>query len=81
MIYKTTVTRKGQMTLPKELREKLDIKAPSRVALELGKNGRTIRIVRREDILDMAGRFKSKAGKGKDALKARERFEKEYERI
>ena len=81
MIYKTTVTRKGQMTLPKELREKLDISAPSRVAIELGEDDPTIKIVRREDILDMAGRFKSRAKKGKDALKAREKFEKEYERI
>ncbi len=81
MIYKTTITRKGQMTLPKELREKLDIKAPSRLAIELGEDGRTIRVVRREDILDMAGRFKSRAKKGKDALKAREKFDKEYERM
>ena len=81
MIYKTTVTKKGQMTLPKELREKLDIKAPSRVVLELGKNGRTIKIGPREDILDMAGRFKSKGKKGKNALKARDEFEKDYDRI
>ncbi len=80
MIYKTTVTKKGQMTLPRELREKLNIAAPSRVTLELGKDGRKIKIVPREDILDMAGRFKSRAAKNKNALKARDAFEKMYGR-
>jgi AbrB family looped-hinge helix DNA binding protein len=78
MKYSTTITKKGQMTIPKEIRENLDIKIPSQVTLDLNEKEKTVRIMPQKDILDMAGRFRIK--KPADVLKAREKFEASYER-
>ena len=78
MRYSTTITRKGQMTVPKEVRENLDISIPSQVTLDVDEKEKTVRIIPQKDILDMAGRFKVK--KPFDVLKAREKFESTYER-
>lgn len=78
MKYSTTITKKGQMTIPKAVRENLDILIPSRVTLDVDKESKTVKIIPQKDILDMAGRFKVK--KPADILKAREKFESKYER-
>ncbi len=77
MIYQSTITKKGQITVPKDLRNFLDLKPLSKVNFELEKNKKEIKIKKNPDILDLAGKFKSK----KSALKAREFFEKKYKRI
>lgn len=66
------------MTIPKEVRENLDILAPSQVTLEVDEKEKSVRIIPQKDILDMAGRFKVK--KTADAIKSREKFESTYER-
>jgi AbrB family looped-hinge helix DNA binding protein len=78
MKYSTTITKKGQMTIPKEVRENLDILIPSQITLDVDEKEKTVRIIPQKDILDLAGRFKVK--KPADVLKAREKFEKTYER-
>jgi len=51
----TTITRKGQMTVPKALRERLHLAAPSRVVLDLEERTGRITVAPVEDILDLAG--------------------------
>ncbi len=74
---KTTVTQKGQITIPKAFRQKFGVKPYSKVKLEMGKNN--IKITPVKDILDLAGKFKPK--KEKSALKAREEMSKKYQRF
>jgi len=78
MKYSTSITKKGQMTIPKEIRENLDITIPSQVTLDLNEKEKTVRIIPQKDILDMAGRFRVK--NPADILEAREKFESFYKR-
>ena len=77
MFYQTTITQKGQITIPKEVREVLKLKPSSRVVLEL--KDKEVKIKSAPDILEMAGKFKPK--RKFSALKLREKMEKEYERF
>lgn len=74
----TTVTQKGQVTLPIRLREEFDLKPYDRVRIEKGRG--FIKVHPVEDILDLARKWKLKTPKGKNALKAREWMEKHYKR-
>lgn len=73
----TTVTQKGQVTLPKKVREMFGVKKYDKVLVE----PRTdyIKIKPTEDIIDLAGKYKS--DKNKSPLKARKFMEKNYRRI
>ncbi|MBU1085035.1 MAG: AbrB/MazE/SpoVT family DNA-binding domain-containing protein [Candidatus Beckwithbacteria bacterium] len=75
----TTVTQKGQITLPKLFREQVNINLFDKVVVKLG-NGKLI-IEPTEDILDIAGSFKPKFNKDKSALDAREAMENNYSRF
>lgn len=77
MILQATVTQKGQVTIPKKFREKLGIKPYDKVNFE-EKEG-YLKITPVVDILDLAGKYQ--APKGKTALKAREKMEKNYKRF
>lgn len=72
----TTVTQKGQVTLPKAIRELFGVKEYDKVLVEPGDDH--IKIKPTEDILDLAGKYKSK--KNKTALKARKSLETNYQR-
>lgn len=72
----STVTQKGQVTIPKKLREKLGIDLFDKVYLKAERDH--IKIKPTYDILDMAGKFKP--GK-KPLLAAREKLEKKYKRF
>lgn len=74
----TTVTQKGQITIPKSLRQKFGIKSFSKVYLEADKGA--IKITSSYDILDLAGKFKPKDRK-KSVLSAREEMEKNFNRF
>lgn len=78
MTYQVSVTKKGQMTIPKEVREKLGIKTPDRVKVKLNEDNETLKIERIADIAELAGKFK--ASPGKDALAARKHMEENYKR-
>lgn len=75
----TTVTQKGQVTLPKQIRETLGIHEYDRVTVEAGKDH--IKIKPTFDILDIAGTFVPKKNKRKSALAARGAMEKHYKRF
>ena len=58
MIYTVSITKKGQMTLPKDIRDKLGITVPGRVTIKLGPKdkmglGRQVKI---EDIRKIIGK-------------------------
>ncbi len=79
MAYFTTLTKKGQITIPKELRGMLSLKTPSKVILEIEEGKKTIKITPPLDILNLAGKLKPR--KGKSAVKARDILEKHYQRL
>jgi AbrB family looped-hinge helix DNA binding protein len=76
MVYQTTITKKGQITIPKEIREILELKEGKRLEIEFAKKKKEIRIKSFPDILDLAGTFRPK--KVVDPLKIREMMGKKY---
>lgn len=78
MQFTTTVTQKGQITLPKVLRDLLNISPYDQVVISLDK--KAIKVESTQDILDLAGTVKLGKGK-KSVLDARKVFEKEYKRF
>lgn len=72
----STVTQKGQITIPKEFRQRLNIELNSRVSLKMGK--KYLQVAPLKDILDLAGKYKPRVKKS--VLKAREKFEEKYQR-
>ena len=73
----TTLTQKGQLTLPKKIREKVGLKPYSKVYLKVSAD--SVKITPTYDILDMAGKFTPK--KKKSVLSAREELDKSYKRV
>ena len=73
----TTVTQKGQITVPKAMRDKLGIKAYGAVVMDINKSQITVKPV--QDVVDLAGSFKTKVTKS--PLAARAEMEKYYERV
>lgn len=78
MTYSTTITQKGQITIPKIIRDALRMKIGQKISLELEKEEIRIRVF--PDILQIAGTIKAKKNKGVDPVKAREYMETHYER-
>jgi len=79
MVYSTTITKKGQITIPKEIREILKLEEGKKLEVEFEKRKKEIKIKPVPDILDLAGTFKPK--RKVNVLKAREAMEKIYERV
>lgn len=78
-ILTTTVTQKGQVTLPKMMRDMLNILPNSKVIVSMAKESIKIKPVG-PDILDLAGTFKIPKG-APGVLEARELMEKNYSRF
>lgn len=78
MTYSTTMTRKGQITIPKIIRDALCMTIGQKISLELEKKEIRIRVF--PDILELAGTIKANKNKGVDPVKAREYMETNYER-
>ena len=78
-MYLSTVTQKGQVTIPVYFRRRLGLKTNSRVSFVESK-GRIL-VEREPDLVDLAGTLKPKKNIGVDPLKAREYMETHYERI
>ena len=79
MTYSTTITKKGQITIPKKLRDMLRLGIKRRVILDLVEDKKEIRIKPSYDFLEIAKRIKVK--KKIDPVTAREYMAKHYERI
>lgn len=79
MDYLTTITKKGQITIPKEIRDALQLEEMKKILIKFRRGRRRIEIKPSPDILDLAGTFKPK--KKVNVLKAREAMEKRYERV
>ncbi len=77
-MYTSTITQKGQVTIPVLMRRKLGLKIKGRVSFVLRKNQLVVEPVL--DLVDMAGTFKIGKNKGVDPVKAREYMEKHYVR-
>lgn len=77
----TSVTQKGQITIPKEVRTYLGISPRNKVIFEKTKNGYQIK--KAPDLLSLAGKGKALIRKNKkiDVVKAREWLETDYERV
>lgn len=75
----TTVTQKGQITLPKFLRDSVNVRVRNKVVVKKAKDH--LKVYPIKDILDLAGTYKPKKNKSKSALKARESMEKQYKRV
>jgi len=78
MTYSTTITQKGQITIPKMMREALKLKIGQRLSLELEEEKEGIKLKIYPDILELAGTIKVKKNKGVDPVKAREYMETHY---
>ena len=78
-ILTTTVTQKGQVTLPKIMRDMLNILPNSKVIVSMAKESIKIKPVG-PDILELAGTFKIPKG-APGILEARELMEKNYSRF
>ena len=74
MMYSTTVTQKGQITLPAKVRKFLGVTYRDSVVVRVEK-GRVL-VEPARDILDMAGSVRPV--KGVDAVAVREEMEKVY---
>ncbi len=78
MTYFTTITKKGQITIPKKLREALGFEQFLKVALEVQKDEKAIKVKPVPDIIDLAGQYEIEDGAS--VLEAREQMEKAYKR-
>ncbi len=72
----TTVTQKGQVTIPKYARKSLGIRPRGKVKIEIKAN--YIKISPAITILDLAGKLIPRAHEGVDPVKAREEMGEKY---
>jgi AbrB family looped-hinge helix DNA binding protein len=79
MQYIASVTQKGQVTIPKEIRDEIKIKIRGKVRIEKAKDHVKVYPDDVPNILDLAGKFK--VPKGTNVLRAREDMEKNYARF
>lgn len=79
MTYQVTITEKGQITIPKEIREILRLEKGKKLEVKIERKKREIRIKPASDFLEIAKKIKVK--KKIDPVKAREYMEKFYERL
>lgn len=79
MTYLTTVTKKGQITIPKVLRDRLGLHQLRRVEVEMEKTGKSLKVMAAPDFLEVVKKIKVK--NKTNVLKAREFMEKNYERF
>lgn len=76
MRYVTTITRKGQMTVPKPVRETLGLRVPSKVILDYNEAKGTLTLAPVTDIIDLAGSLTPE--EVVPATEIRERMERDY---
>ena len=83
MLQSTTITKKWQMTLPKNIRDLLGLKKPGVVLLEVvDEKEKLIRIKEKPSFMNLAGSLPAKNKKGEvlDEVKIRDYIEENYSR-
>ena len=81
MVYATTITKKWQMTIPKQVRKSLGLTRTGRVVLTVEPKRKTFVIHQPPSIFDLAGTFIPKGKRRKvDVVKTRDYFERHYGR-
>lgn len=80
MTYNTSITSKGQITIPKKIRDILHLSAGKILTVGLGRNREEITIRPAEDFLEVAKKLSLKIKKKVNPLRARDALEKQYER-
>lgn len=78
IIYQTTLTQKGQITIPKTIRQALHLVPRQKVRLYLAGNDKVATIEPAEDFLTLSAQVK--ITKKTDPLQARQQLERRYER-
>ncbi|WP_019588368.1 AbrB/MazE/SpoVT family DNA-binding domain-containing protein [Deinococcus apachensis] len=71
----TTLTSKGQVTIPAEIREALHLQAGDRLVLTLAEDGFTASVERAPRVADVRGRFRHAARPGTSRAEERAAFE------
>jgi AbrB family looped-hinge helix DNA binding protein len=79
MTYQTTVTTKGQITIPKAFRDRLRLSRMSRLTVEMDAKSQKITLKPTPDFFEVIKKIK-RPKNPMDAVKAREFMEKNYER-
>ena len=79
MTYQTTVTSKGQITIPKAFRDRHRLDKNRRVTVEMEATGKGLKVKPAPDFLEVAKRLKVR--RKLDPVKAREFMERNYERL
>lgn len=79
MTYQTTITRKGQLTLPKEIRKIMKLPLGSRVELRPDPTGGKLKINVLPSLKSLAGSFAVK--KPRDPVLLRARMEQQYRHV
>ncbi len=78
MYYQTIITQKGQITIPKHIREVLGLFPSRKVVVELDKEKNMARVRGADHFFEVARSFHPK--KKLNPLTARRKMEKQYER-
>ncbi len=78
MTYTITITQKGQITIPKRIRDTLGLTKTDKVAVSFSNKAKLIQIKPIRDFLTVAKELK--ISEKIDSVKARELMEKNYER-
>ncbi len=82
--YSARLSTKGQLVLPKALREMFNLDAGDMIDFSVVKKSsrkKEVVLKKAPSILDLAGTFKPKNRKPVDPVKIREYMEKNYERV
>lgn len=77
MTYSMTITKKGQVTIPKKIREALGLDPTKKVNLEFEEKKKIAKIKAAEDFLEFARKVEVK--KKVNPVKARQYMERNYE--
>jgi len=79
MTFATTLTQKGQITIPKYFREVLGLRVGDKIELGLDQKNKKVKLERLPTAEELAGSFKVK--NPIDPVKLREYMETHYERF
>ena len=79
LIYQTTLTQKGQITIPKSIRDALHLASNQTIRLRLAANKKMAVIEPSENFLELAARVKVQ--KRVNPVQARQQLEQHYDRV